>query len=148
MNAKEYLQQVQKLDVMIRNKQIEVEQWKAIATSSTSNSSDSERVQTSSEQQKMANAIARYIDIENEINAAIDRLVDLKKDVIQTIEQLPAIEYDVLHMKYIQFKSFEEIGEKYKKTKRWAESTNGTAIQYVQRILDIRNTKEKMQNIS
>ena len=63
MKAKDFLKQLKKLDAMITNKLIEREQWKSIATGSTG-VSDGERVQSSGSQQKMADAVARYIDIE------------------------------------------------------------------------------------
>ena len=81
MDAKDFLRQLKKLDCMIENKLVEKQQWKAIALGTTSNN-DSERVQTSSSKQKMADAVGRYIDIEKEVDACIDRLVDTKKDVM------------------------------------------------------------------
>lgn len=84
------------MDKLITNKQIEVDQWKIIASSSSANS-EGERVQSSGNQQKMADAVARYVDIQAEINADIDRLVDLKREIISVIEQLDAISYDILH---------------------------------------------------
>lgn len=109
MTAKEYLLQVKKLDMMISNKLAEVEHWKSIATSTTI-SGDGERVQSSGSQQKMADAVARYMDIEREINAAIDKLVERRQEIIKTIEQLPPIEYDMLHKVYVQFRTLEDVG--------------------------------------
>ena len=101
LKAKEFLQQVKKLNKMIENKQIEVEQWKDIANNTTANLTG-ERVQSSGNPQKIANAIGRYIDLEKEINQCIDELIDTKKDVISVIEKLNATEYDILHKVYIQ----------------------------------------------
>lgn len=142
MKAKDYLQQISKLDKMIQNKMIEKEQWKDMATSTTA-SSDGERVQSSGSQQKMADAVCKYVAIEAEINSQIDKLIELKKDVISTIEQLPSTEYDLLHIVYIQFKSFEEAAEIYKKTYSWATTVHGRALKHVQDILDGRRKYDK-----
>ena len=147
MKAKEYLQQVEKINKMIDNKLVELEQWKAIATGITAHS-DGERVQASGSQQKMADAVSRYVDIQNEVDKQIDRLVELKKEVISTIEQLPSDEYDMLHKMYIgrvdeegceiKYMSLEEIADSKKITYKWAATIHGRALQKVQKIIDER----------
>lgn len=137
------MNQIEKLNVMINNKMIEVEQWKSIATGTTAHS-DGERVQSSGSQQKMADAVGKYVDIEKEINECIDRLVDVKNDVIRTIEQLPVIEYDLLHMVYVQQRSLDEAASKYRKSYTWATTIHGNALKHVQDILDRKeNTDEE-----
>ena len=137
MKAKEYLMQVSKIDRMITNKIQEVKQWKDIALSSTV-SSDGDRVQASGSQQRMADAVGRYVDIEKEINADIDRLVDVKREVIKTIEMLPEAEYDLLHMIYIQGMDLIAAAESEGKTYTWATTTHGRALSHLQKILDER----------
>ena len=146
MKAKEYLLQVEKLNKMIDNKLIELEQWKAMATGITVHS-DGERVQSSGSQQRMADAISRYVDIENEVNKQIDKLVDLKKEVINTIEQLPALEYDILHKVYIQFMPFEDVAVAYNKHPKWATRIHGSALQKVQKIIDDRRRIQQWKMI-
>lgn len=137
LKTKEYLQQISKLDKLIENKLIELQQWKSIATGTTA-SSDGERVQASSNQQKMADAVCRYIAIQEEIDSYIDELVDKKQDVIHTIEQLPTVQYDVLHKVYIQDKSLYEVADMYNKSYPWATSIHGRALKNVQKLLDSR----------
>ena len=137
MKAKEYLQQLKKLDVMIGNKMIEIDQWKAIASGTTS-CSDGERVQASGSQQKMADAVTRYMDIQSELDADIDRFINTKKEVIRTIEELEPIEYDLLHMIYVQYLTLNDVADKYKKGYSWATTMHGRALKQVQRILDER----------
>ena len=101
LKAKEYLMQVEKIDRIIKNKLIEKEQWFDMATSITA-ASDGERVQSSGSQQKMADSVVRYVEIESDIDHYISLQIATKKDVIGVIESLPATEYDVLHKVYIQ----------------------------------------------
>lgn len=100
MKAKDYLLQVRKLDKLIENKLIEKRQWQTIAGNTTAKA-DGERVQASGSQQKMADAVCRYVDIEAEIDRYIDELVDEKNDILRVIQQLPVEEYDLLHKVYV-----------------------------------------------
>lgn len=138
MKAKYFLKQIEKLDKMIKNKMIEQEQWRSIAMGTTA-PMGGERVQSSGSQQKMADAVERFVEIEKEIDECIDRLVETKKDVISVIEQLNATEYDFLHKVYIQFLTLQEVADIYDKSYNWAKTINGKALQKVQRILDARN---------
>lgn len=134
-NAQIYLEQVEKLDSIIKNKLIEKQQWKDIAFGITTNM-DGERVQSSGAKSKMADAINKCVDMEAEIDRLIDKLIDTKKDVIQTIEQLYSpIEYNVLHMRYIQYKTLQEIADHYGRDYDWAKLTCKRGCDHVQVIL-------------
>lgn len=137
MNAKSFLKQLKKLDRMISNKLIEKEQWKAIATGITPQYGG-ERVQSSGSQQRMADAVSKYVDIEKEIDADIDRLIDTRMDVISVIEQLDATEYDILHLLYVQYKTLDEVAEIYDRTYSNITTIHGKALKHVQEILENR----------
>jgi DNA-directed RNA polymerase specialized sigma subunit len=138
VEAKEFLKQPERLDLRIKNKLIEKQQWKDIALGITANM-DGERVQSSGAKSKMADAVIKCVDIEAEIDSMIDELIDRKKEVIQAIEQLDsATEYNVLHMRYIQYLSLQDIADHYNKDYGWATTTHGRALKSVQEILDKR----------
>lgn len=147
MNAKEYLGQVQKLDKMIENKLTEVEQWRAIAAGTAAMTSDGDRVQTSGNLQKMADAVCKCVAIQQEVDADIDRLIAIKKDVICTIEKLPTTEYDVAHKMYIgiatstgvRYLSLEDVAELYSKSYTWVKSVRGKVFRKVQAMLNERS---------
>ena len=147
MRAKEFLQQLVKLDMMIENKLIERNQWKSIAMGTTSGGADviingvtqkMDKVQSSGNPQKMADAVAKYVDLEAEIDAVIDELIETKKDVIAVIEMLTPIEYDLLHKVYVQRIELEAVGGMHQKSYNWAKTTHGRALKNVQKILDER----------
>lgn len=142
--AKNFLLQLKKTDKLIENKLFEKEQWKSIAMG-TSARMGGERVQSSGSQQKMADAVERYIDIESEIDRCIDRLIDTKKDVIGVIEQLDAIEYDILHVVYVQYLTLEDVAQKYDRTYRWAAGVHGRALMNVMKILDERKRNKNFK---
>lgn len=139
MRAKDYLLQIRKLDRLINNKLLEFDQWMSIATSTTV-STEGERVQSSGSKDKMGDAVARLVDVQTEINREIDRLVDLKREVIRDIEQLPiADEYDILHMIYVQGMTFQEAADALNKSYRWTTALHGRALSHLQKILNERN---------
>jgi DNA-directed RNA polymerase specialized sigma24 family protein len=134
LETKEFLNQVKKLDLQIKNKLIEKQQWKDIALGITANM-DTERVQSSGSQSKMSDAIVKCVDIEAEIDSLIDKLIDTKKEVIQTIEELSSpLQYDVLHLHYIQFMTLQEIADKYGMSYDWAKQAHKRAVKNVQKI--------------
>lgn len=137
MNAKEFLLQIKKLDRMIENKQIEVQQLKELAEN-TSTSMSGERVQSSGNPHRIADAIGKYIDIEREIMRRVDDLVNIRCEVIAVIEQLNAVEYDILHKIYVQNLTFYDVADYYDKTYSWATTVHGRALKQVQNILDER----------
>ena len=137
MEVKEFLKQPERLDLRIKNKLIEKQQWKEIALGITANM-DGERVQSSSgAKSKMADAVIKCVDMEAEIDSLIDELIDTKKKVIQTIERLDSpTEYNVLHMRYIQYLSLQEIADHYNRDYGWATTTHGRALKSVQELLE------------
>ena len=135
MTAKEYLKQIDKLDALIKNKLIEAQQWKDIAYGITAQMGG-ERVQSSGDQQKMASAIDKYVDIEREIDEHIDRLVDLRNEVISTIEQLEKEEYELLHLVYVQHVSLKDVADQMNHSYSWVTWVHGKALLNVQRIID------------
>ena len=143
MKAKDYLRQLQKLDKLIENKLAEKEQWKAMATSTTQQMS-ADRVQTSGNPQKMADAVCKIIEIEAEIDAFVDRLVDTKREVISTLERLNPTEYDLLHKVYVQYFTFDDVAIKNNKSYSWVTTVHGRALKNVQLMLDEREKNESI----
>jgi DNA-directed RNA polymerase specialized sigma subunit len=134
VDARSYLNQVKKLDLQIKNKLIERQQWRDIALGITV-SMEGERVQSSSSQQKMADAVGRCVDMESEIDSLVDKLIDTKREVIRTIEQIDSpTQYNVLHMIYIQDKTLQEVADEYNMSYDWAATTHGRALKNVSAI--------------
>ena len=137
MNAKDYLQRVRKIDRLIENKLAEAMHWKTVAMG-TSTNSEGERVQSSGSKQKMADAVARYVDIESEINAEIDKLANVRREIVLTIEALPVDEYDMLYQVYVNCKELQDVATDMDKSYSWATTIHGRALAHLQKILDER----------
>jgi DNA-directed RNA polymerase specialized sigma24 family protein len=137
LSAFEFLNELKKIDAMIKNKEIEIEQWKSIATSSTVHS-DGERVQSSGSKQKMADAVIEFVDIAAEVEVEKNRLIQKKRDIIRVIEQLPATQYDLLHKIYVQCFTLAEAADMEMKSYSWAKNVHRKGLANVQKILDER----------
>ena len=136
MDAKKYLEQIEMLEIKIENKLIEQQQMRAIATG-ISAAIGGDRVQASGGGQRMENAIIKCVDLEREIDALVDELIDTRKRVISTIEKLDSpTEYNILHKRYVQFKSFKDIADDYGKEYTWVTTTHGRALKKVQLLIN------------
>ncbi len=136
-----FLEQVERLDAIIPNKLIEIQQWYDLATSITA-TMNHECVQSSGSKQKMADAVNNCMDTISEITCYVAQLRDKKQEVTQTIEKLYSpTEYKVLHLRYIQHKTLEEIADDFGRSYDWAKDTSKRAVEHVQAIL---NKKEKI----
>ena len=155
--ARDFLLQIQRCDRLVENKLAEAAQWKALAlnTVSAPPPDTGVRVQSSGNQQKMAAAIERYVEIEKEIDGYIDRLDAARREVSKVIEQLDTVQYDVLHKMYVgvvdkddpmrrtKYMTLNEVAEKYDKSYSWAKGKRGQALKNVQRMLDARANDPK-----
>ena len=136
--AQAFLEQVEMLDAQTECKLIERQQWRDLALSITSQMGG-ERVQSSGSQQKMADALHRCWDMEEEINLAVARLADQKKVVTDVLEQVDnPTWYKLLHQRYIQHKQLKTIAVNFNSSYDWARTTHGRALKCVQQILDAR----------
>lgn len=111
MKAKEYLQQLQRLDTVINQKIKEVHDLRLQAQSGGGIDYSKERVQASpSGDAPFVKPICRIIDLEAEINAEIDKFVDEKHKIINQIQGLKNSDYiSLLFKRYVEFKSLERI---------------------------------------
>ena len=93
------------------------------------------RVSASGSKSRMADAVDRLVDIEAEVDALVDRLIGIKKEVISTIEKVDnPTWYNILHMRYIQYISLQDIADHYGKDYDWAKANMRKARDVVQRI--------------
>lgn len=111
MTTKQYLNQIDRINRMINNKLAEIYQLKTMVCS-ISVSANEDKVQSSSDKDKLGSAVAKIVDLENEINKAIDVYVDKKERIVSQIDSIKDImEYQVLFSRYIEHKTFEQISE-------------------------------------
>lgn len=131
MKAEEYLDQIKKIDSIIANKSEDYLRSVELA-SGLGNFSVAERVQSSRNLQQIPDAIAKYIDIEREIE-------DLKRkraEIIQTIERLPAVEYKIIYKLYVKDFTLKEVAYHFDRSYDWVKKKKRKALNRIQIILD------------
>ena len=105
MTAKEYLLQAKFLDMRINSKIQQVEALNDLATSASSVLTGMPR-NPNKATSKMADAVAKIVDLQAEINHDIDELVDLKRSISLTIKSVPNPELQTpLEKRYLCFPS-------------------------------------------
>ena len=130
MSAKEYLQQLKRLDTVINQKIEELKGLRSTIYGVGSIDYSKERVQTS----QSANAtfvkdVDRIADLETEINQEIDSFVDEKHKIINQIQGLPNTNYvKLLFKRYVEFKNFEVIAVEMKYTYQYTVEMHGYAL--------------------
>ena len=109
MTVKEYLGQAYRLDQRINSKLEQLESLNGLATKCTSTLTGMPK-NPSRSTSMMADAVAKIVDLQAEINRDIDRLVDLKCDMVRVIKNVDHAEYQtLLELRYLCFKTWEQI---------------------------------------
>ena len=129
MKAKEYLQQLQKLDIVINQKLQELYELKKMGGIKCIDYT-MEKVQSS--RQYGANfetILIKIIDMENEINAEIDSFIDMKHCIINQIQTLDNSKYmQVLYKRYVEYKRLEMVACEMAYTFQYVVLLHGQAL--------------------
>lgn len=130
MKAKEYLQQLQRLDTVINQKIKELGDLRLKSRSTGAIDYSKKKVQTSpSGDAPFVKLIGRIIDLEAEINAEIDVFVDEKHKIINQIQSLKNSDYiSLLFKRYVEFKKFETIAIEMNFTYQYVLNMHGYAL--------------------
>ena len=109
MTALEYLSQAHRLDQRIDAKIAQVATLNELATKCTSTLTGMPR-NPNRGTSTMADAVAKIVDLQAEINRDIDRLVDLKREMVAVIKAVENIEYQtLLEKRYLCYQTWEQI---------------------------------------
>ena len=109
MRAREYLSKAYRLDQRINSKLEQVQSLNDLATKATSTLTGMPR-NPNRATSKMADAVAKIIDLQAEINRDIDRLVDLKRDIVTLVKSVDNTEFQtLLEKRYLCYMSWEQI---------------------------------------
>lgn len=134
MKAKEYLQQLQRLDTMINQKIKELGDLRLMSQSVGGIDYSKELVQSSpSGDAPFVKPVLRMIELEQEINAEIDRFVDEKHEIINQIQALQNPKHiDILYKHYVEFKRLEIVAVEMNFTYQYIVELHGTALKEFQ----------------
>ena len=109
MTNKAYLSQARYLDTRIKSKLHQVDSLNDLATSCSMIMTGMPKNPGASTS-RMAEAISKIVDLQNEINQDIDKLVDLKREIMGVIKAVTNPEHQtLLEKRYLCFLSWEKI---------------------------------------
>lgn len=142
MTAKEYLQQLQRLDTLINQKIKEVDDLRLKSRCFGGIDYSKERVQTSpSGDAPFVKLIGRIVDLEAEINAEIDAFVGERHRIINQIQALKNSKYiEILYKHYVEFKRLEVVAVEMNFTYQYVVELHGYALK------DFQTTYENLLN--
>ena len=132
MNAEIFVKRINKIDAIVQIKRKQYQRLVDVAEGVSSGFSAGDRVQSSPNLHKGADAVAGYVMIEDEIN----KLLDKKIGILAVLERLPEKEYEVLYAYYVDEKGLKEIAFEHQKSYEWAKKKKHDALWRLQRILD------------
>ncbi|NDO45986.1 hypothetical protein [Clostridium sp. MD294] len=134
MKAKQYLQQLQKLDSMIEQKLQELYELKKLQGIRAIDYTK-QKVQCSRQcGADFETILIKIIDMENEINAEIDRFIDSKHGIINQIQLLENEKYmQVLYKRYVEYKRLEMVACEMNYTFQYVVLLHGQALKAFER---------------
>lgn len=134
-SPKKYLQQIRLYDSHINTKLEDLHQLKEMVTKITPTLKDNV-VSGGGSQDKLGDAVAKIVDLEAEIDRDIDRYVAAKQEISATLDKLTdPDQLQVLHMRYVQYKTWEQIACEMNMSYRNVCYIHGKGLQSVNQIL-------------
>lgn len=129
METKTYLQQISRLDRMIKNKMSELAQYRELSYGLSAMTNE-EKVKSSTDFDKMTGRVAKILEMENKIDKLIDEYVDKKNLIISQIDNMEdETYYEILFARYIEKKTFEKIADEMTYSWRQIIRLHGRALQ-------------------
>lgn len=111
MKTKQYLNQIERFQTLIKHKQSEICELKSMACGAAV-STNTERVQTSGNKDRIGSTMAKIIDMEQETNQLIESYMEKRKVIINQIDSMEDLaQYSILYARYIEKKKLEVIAD-------------------------------------
>lgn len=133
MTAKEYLQQIRKIDLLIQNKLEQAQELRSKLEVKGINFESDGSTSATRNVTKMNDLIVSVVTLEEEINQQIDLLINKKREVMEVIDSLDnADEISLLYKRYFNYMSWEEIAVDMKFSYKHIHRIHGNALKSVQ----------------
>lgn len=130
MTAKEYLQQLERADVIIEQKMKEQADLEELSKCVRAIDHGKDRVSSSGTgDAPFVNPVLKIVMLEQEINAEIDKYVDLKRKITGEIQSLQDPQFiKVLFKRYVEYKGFDKIAVELECSERNVYTIHGQAL--------------------
>lgn len=130
MTAKEYLQQLERADVIIEQKMKEQADLEELFKCVRAIDYGKDRVSSSGTgDAPFVNPVLKIVMLEQEISAEIDKYVDLKRKITGEIQSLQDPQFiKVLFKRYVEYKGFDKIAVELECSERNVYTIHGQAL--------------------
>ncbi len=137
MNAKQYLRRIRFLDKMISAKLEQIEILHAQATKITVVLSNTPKVESSEEQDKLAATVAKIVDLKKALREELDEYISLKAEAIRLINSMPDSRHRLVLMhRYINGQTWEQIAVEMHYTYQWVHVLHGRALREFEKVME------------
>jgi len=93
-------------------------------------------------QDRIGDTIAKIVDLQEEINRDVDTFVDKKREATKLLKKLEKpLHYQILHKRYVLYKSFEQIAAETHYSYRNVTHAHGRALQAFDKVLEEQTKK-------
>jgi len=134
MSNKEYLNQLHLLNERINSDIAEIQKLRMLCESIPTTDFSKERVSGGVQGNKIADMIAKAVDLETEIRSEIDSYIDLEREIRDVINaQENMTERLLLRLRYIEFNTWEQIAEKMNYSTMQVWRIHGAALKNLKR---------------
>lgn len=111
MDTKSYLNQISRLDLMIKNKITELSTLREMCYGLSAIPNE-ERVQSTPNFDKIGTVISKLDGLERSIDSLVDEFIDKRTKIISQIDSMEDESmYNVLFARYVEKKTFEKISD-------------------------------------
>lgn len=135
MKAKEYLRQLYRLEVVIKQKMKEKEELYYLLRGISGIDYSREKVQASRPNEaSFAKILEKASRLDEEINSEIDKFIDLKHLIIKQIQSMDEHNYiELLYKRYVEFKDFSTIAAEMNFVVQYVIELHGKALKAFER---------------
>ena len=131
------MERIKWLDVMIDSKLEELSKLDSMVRRVTPMMNTTGAGTGSYNPDRHGDAIAKIVDLQNEINRDNDEFVDLRKEASELLKRISKPEhYQVLHKRYVLYETFEQIAIEMKYSYRNICNIHGRALQAFDKVLE------------
>lgn len=129
LTARQYLEQIQELDICIHQDLEHLEEMKINACSTGAIDYSKDRVQTSPSGDTLCRQVSNYVAFNDKINAEIDSFVDAKEQIIREIRGLHNKNYiHVLYKVYVQYKTLKQASKEMQRCYNYTVEMHNKAL--------------------
>ncbi|MBP5331370.1 MAG: DUF1492 domain-containing protein [Lachnospiraceae bacterium] len=124
MKTREYLQQIERYDLIIRNRIVEIERLDELIRTVPALPYDKDKIISSGDQDHLGASVAKLLDDKRELEEFMAECMEKRKRIIEQIESLSTTKYvRILSMRYLDYKELykvaSELGYSYSQVKNF-----------------------------